>query len=218
MQVLLSWPAMRLCVTHFFSKLIRGLLLEEDEVIHNLHGYMICSNLQETGNIQTAGTFKPSQLSSSLLCIANLYSKLRKRNAEIVGETCSALQIRLSANSSNHPAVAGDLIRSRNLDSFIHRTGLMSLLISLSTPNLFLCPKIWDLQTWGVNVRSPGLAGLDINLTAWLMVIFLSSPGWPKHGSVLTPLIWPALYLDQSDENKTNWISKERICIFFPKL
>ena len=57
-------------------------------MIHNLHGYMSCSNLQamlqETGDIQTAGTFKPSQSSSSLLCIANLYSKLRKRNAEIV--------------------------------------------------------------------------------------------------------------------------------------
>ena len=80
-------------------------------MIHNLHGSMICSNLQailqETGNIQTAGTFKPSQLSSSLLCIANLYSKLRKRNAEIVGETCRVLQIRLSAGSSNHLAVAG---------------------------------------------------------------------------------------------------------------
>ena len=72
MQALLSWPAMRLCVTDFFSKLIRRLLLEEDEVIHNLHGYMSCSHLQavlqETANIQTAGTFKPSQQSSSLHC------------------------------------------------------------------------------------------------------------------------------------------------------
>ena len=35
-----------------------------------------------------------------------------------------------------------------------------------------------------------------------------SGRGWAKHGSVLTPLIWPALYLDQSDENKTKSLKR----------
>ena len=82
----------------------------------------------------------------------------------------------------------GDLIRSRNLDSFIHRTGLMSPVISLSTPNLFLCPDIWDLRTRRVNVKSPGLAGLDIKLTAWLMVIFLSGRDGPNMAQYWHPL------------------------------
>ena len=123
----------------------------------------------------------------------------------------------------------GDLIRSRNLDSFIHRTGLMSLVISLSTPNLFLCPEIWDLRTRRVNVRSPGLAGLDIKLTVWLMVIFLSGRDGPNMAQYWHPLsgqLWIlnltgrlAAQLGQSvfrsvwrEQNK---IIKMRICSFF---
>ena len=139
-------------------------------MIHNLHGYMSCSNLQailqETGDIQTAGTFKPSQLSRSLLCISQIFTpnsgKGMQRLSGKHAECCRSDSVQAPVIISQW---LGDLIRSRNLDSFIHRTGLMSLVISLSTPNLFLCPEISDLRTRRVNVKSPGLAGLDIKLT-----------------------------------------------------
>ena len=159
MQSLLSSLAMRFSDTAFFLEIDMGIVVglgwsdSQSERCTETCSTAGDAAVLQVGNIQTAGTFKPSQSSSS--SIANLYFKLRKKCRDC--RETAAVTADTAAGSVNHLRVAEDLIRLLLVTLlFIACPRLMSLLISLSTPNTFLCP-CRDLRSResgpGVNAR-----------------------------------------------------------------
>ena len=159
MQSLLSSLAMRFSDTAFFQKLIWGLLSDLDEVIHNQSAARRPEALQAMLPCCRSAIFKQPgllNLHSRVAPVSQIFTSNSGRNAEIVGKLQQLLQTQLQAQLIISEW-REDLIRLLLVTLlFIACPRLMSLLISLSTPNTFLCP-CRDLRSResgpGVNAR-----------------------------------------------------------------
>ena len=122
MQSLLSSLAMRFSDTAFFLEIDMGIVVglgwsdSQSERCTETCSTAGDAAVLQVGNIQTAGTFKPSQSSSS--SIANLYFKLRKKCRDC--RETAAVTADTAAGSVNHLRVARSSHQIATRDTFIH--------------------------------------------------------------------------------------------------